>query len=127
MAACASGVSGLHTHAGVSALPDDRVDVVGLLKRFILWVFSIDPEWMERNGWVNESIAGALGTTFFVLLATAVGLSPLTVVLATIIVFNVVSVLYELYVDPHGWENGVDCYMRIPAEVVVLTVYILTR
>ncbi len=101
--------------------------MVGLLKRFILWVFSIDPEWMERNGWVNESIAGALGTTFFVLLATAVGLSPLTVVLATIIVFNVVSVLYELYVDPHGWENGVDCYMRIPAEVVVLTVYILTR
>ncbi len=80
------------------------------MKNFMTWIYSIEPAWFRDNGWVNESFAGFVGGALFMWIS---GGSIIT----TLIGFNLISVVYELFVDPHGWSIK-DVLMRLPALAV---------
>ena len=62
------------------------------LSDIIAWVQSKAPAWLIQNSWVNESAVGALGTGLLVW-----GLHSSV---RAVIGFQVISYLYERFVDP---------------------------
>ena len=85
------------------------------LKTLIKWVYSIEPSWFRNNGWINESVAGFVGT-LVLMLATSGN------IWLSVIVFTVVSVFYEKEIDPNGWSIT-DVLMRVPGMLLAVLVY----
>lgn len=83
-----------------------------LLRKFMLWVYSIEPKFLVENSWANESLAGFVGGIVFMLLLH-------NSVLLTFIIFNLISILYERFVDPNGWSIE-DVLSRLPAFTVAI-------
>lgn len=68
------------------------------LERSIAWLQSKEPKWFQKNSWVNEAGGAVVGTAA---LALVFGhLQP------ALIVFNVVSYLYERFADPSRKVEG---------------------
>ena len=85
------------------------------LKTLIKWVYSIEPSWFRNNGWINESVAGFVGT-LVLMLATSGN------IWLSVIVFTIVSVFYEKEIDPNGWSI-VDVLMRVPGMILAVVLY----
>ena len=85
------------------------------MKAFMNWVYSLEPSWLLRNGWLNESIAGFAGT-LIVMFATSGN------IWASVILFSGISIFYEKEIDPNGWSIT-DVLMRVPGMILAVVLY----
>lgn len=99
--------------------------MIQFLRSAVVWLFSFEPHWFQANGWINESFAGLLGGLTFSWLydrATGVKRRDWGALIDIFAAFNTVSVVYELFIDPHGWSIA-DVSMRIPALIVGMLIW----
>lgn len=83
-----------------------------LLARVKDWVRrlqALEPAWFQANSWLNESVGGIVPT-----LGLAWAFGPLWGVLA----FNAISLSYEVWLDPWGW-NLDDVGQRAAGSLLV--------
>jgi hypothetical protein len=90
--------------------------MIDRLKKFMLWVYSIEPGGLLRSSWMNESLAGFAGGIVFMLLLHGSAVW-------TFLVFNLVSVLYERFVDPNGWSWS-DVLSRVPGLILAIVIFV---
>lgn len=91
------------------------------LRAVMIAFFAVEPAWLRDNGWVNEPLAGFLGTLIIAALCRTVIVDVHAALLTAAVLFTVVSILYEVYVDPHGWDLD-DALMRVPGMLVALVI-----
>jgi hypothetical protein len=84
------------------------VDIKEIVRKLQSW----EPEWFSKNSWVNESVGGALGVLvarlimplIFAAVSHIIKLPHSALMPASVLVFTLVSVAYELKADPWGWS-----------------------
>ena len=99
--------------------------MIQILKKLMAAFQAKQPDWLKNDGWLNESVAGALGAIafwfLFYFLFRGLGWRATIwdIAGAAFDIFNLVSMFYEKYIDPNGWDIY-DVWQRVPALIVML-------
>ena len=94
------------------------------MKRIFNWIFAHLPERLVSREWLMESLAGIVGGIFFLWLFGHLPISRQLNAAFSFLIFNWISIEYELRADPNGWSLK-DVLMRIPALLLILFMYLL--